>query len=108
LNNIKHLYIIAIFLSILLFSNSTQYADSSDISWKENIEISSNDLLDVTWGNNCFVAVGLNGIIMRSSNGRNWTKIKIPSTGNIKHIIWFNDRFVSATDTGEILNCIIP
>lgn len=100
---LKSVSISIVFVCILLFSISSLFAASVDTVWKENIDISLDNLLNVTWGSNCFIAVGTNGIVMKSENGRNWTKIKTPASGNINSILWSGDKFISATDRGEIL-----
>lgn len=61
------------------------------------------DLEDVTWGNNIFVAVGLNGTIVTSGDGDKWMLQYSGTTENLRKVIWGGSMFVATGDNGTVL-----
>lgn len=72
-------------------------ATSADgISWSINSpKIDGADLRAVAYGSNIYVAVGLNGLLLTSSDGSEWTKIDSGSNLWLGGIVFGNDVFVA-------------
>ena len=67
-------------------------------------EISANvGLAGVACGNGVYVAVGVDGTIVRSSDGTTWTVSTAPVDKNLYHITWSNGRFVAVGQDGAII-----
>jgi photosystem II stability/assembly factor-like uncharacterized protein len=66
--------------------------------------ITTKNLNDIVFYNGSFIAVGNNGTIIRSTNGRNWTAItQNASSVNLNKIVYYDGRFTAVGDTGRIL-----
>jgi len=51
-----------------------------------------------------FVAVGANGTILRSVDGRNWEQIsRVPSSNNLNAVAWGGSNFVAVGEGGVVL-----
>jgi photosystem II stability/assembly factor-like uncharacterized protein len=62
------------------------------------------DIYDLTWGNNQFVAVGNNGLVLTSPNGAEWKVRRIKNSQiSLKGVAWGNDRYVGVGSAGIIL-----
>ncbi|MBI4659546.1 MAG: hypothetical protein HY735_11965 [Verrucomicrobia bacterium] len=57
----------------------------------------------VTFGNDTFVAVGENGTILGSANGRGWGERKSPTTAHLSDVAFGNGVFVATGNRGMIL-----
>lgn len=57
----------------------------------------------VAYGNNIYVAVGENGVIVSSTNGKDWTRQKSNITTGLKSVAFGRSKFVAAGQAGIIL-----
>ena len=57
----------------------------------------------VTWVNNKYVAVGLNGVILNSSNGANWTARISGTTNTLYGVSWSDPLYVAVGSNKTIL-----
>jgi hypothetical protein len=60
-------------------------------------------IMDVTWGDNKFVAVGSNGLIMTSPNGTTWTKQTPVTTNRLWDVAYGNGTFVICDGATTVL-----
>jgi hypothetical protein len=74
------------------------------IHWTIPNSITTNTLNDIAFGNELFVATGINGTIITSSSGSSWTKVKSPVVENLNSVAFGNNLFVTVGDSGTILN----
>ena len=61
------------------------------------------ELYDVAFGNGLFVAVGKDGKIVASTDGRRWTLVASGSSALLAAVTFGNDRFVAVGEEGTIL-----
>jgi hypothetical protein len=59
-------------------------------------------LYDVTYGNNTFVAVGVDGLDLTSTDGLNW-RTRSQETGVMGRVTYWNGTFVGVGDYGTIV-----
>ena len=63
-----------------------------------------NNLMDVTFGNNTFVAVGSSGTIVRSTdNGSSWDNATSPTSKGLFGVAFGNNTFVGVGGYGNIV-----
>ncbi|MER3480299.1 MAG: hypothetical protein C4327_07400 [Meiothermus sp.] len=73
----------------------------SGATWTAQTSGTTNDLIGVTYGNGIFVAVGLNGTLLTSPDGVEWTGRY--SDSDLKGITYGNGTFVAVGQNGTIL-----
>jgi len=62
------------------------------------------DIYGLTWGNNQFVAVGNNGLVITSPNGTEWEVQRVKNSRiRLKGVAWGNDRYVVVGSAGIVL-----
>lgn len=66
------------------------------------------ELRAVAYGAGTFVAVGANGLIVTSTDGRNWTRVPSPTSRNLNGIAYGNGRFLAVGQDGTILRSDAP
>lgn len=80
---------------------------SSDqgVTWTQKvIPIPTIELLDVTYGNGVFVAVGVSGNIITSSDGGNtWTVVSSSTSNTLSAVKYCNNQFIAVGGNGTIL-----
>jgi hypothetical protein len=78
---------------------------SDDFVYKQNYSFSSVQLNSITYGNNMFVAVGVDGAIKTSVNGVEWVGIEPLSHNepNLNKVVWNGKMFVAVGDGGKII-----
>jgi len=74
------------------------------IHWTIPNSITTNTLNDVAFGNELFVATGVNGTVITSSSGSLWTKVKSSVVENLNSVAFGNNLFIIAGDSGTVLN----
>ena len=86
------------------------FSPNNGISWlpasrtEHWLSISHGDLWDVTYGNGKFVAVGDDGNIVTSPDGRDWTGVPSkPTTNHLLAVTYGNGIFVAVGDNGTIV-----
>lgn len=57
----------------------------------------------VTWVDNKYVAVGLNGVILNSTNGANWTARTSGTTNTLYGVSWSDPLYIAVGDNKTIL-----
>jgi hypothetical protein len=65
--------------------------------------ITTSTLNTITYGNNLFVAAGNAGVIISSTNGRNWLRSKSPTSTIIQNIYFNNGEFFITGNNGLFL-----
>ena len=63
-------------------------------------------LLDVTWGDGMFVAVGDRGMIVRSADGRRWRRSESRVTGVLACLAHLGGRYVAGGEDGLIITSV--
>jgi len=71
--------------------------------WTKRTSGTKNHLVDVTYGNGIFVAVGLNGTILTSRDGVKWTKRVSGTKSDLGGVTYGNGTFVAVGEDGTIL-----
>lgn len=92
------------------------YITADNIDWTADYNISNTklngtpnvtteNLFDVIYANNKFVAVGSNGLIITSTDGVNWTQQTSYTNKNLRRVIYdsSNERFIAVGEQGAIL-----
>ena len=87
--------------SIILKKDKSKWEEG--ISWREQISNTTNQLLGIAFGNGLWVAVGVKGTILTSSDGISWTKLTNPTTHNLTEIAYANGIWVIVGYSGSIL-----
>jgi hypothetical protein len=79
-------------------------ASAQTLSWAwQNPSPLGNELLGVAYGNGGFVAVGQNGVMLKSSDGYDWVRINGGSTATLRAVEYAQGLFVTVGDAGAIL-----
>ena len=60
-------------------------SDDNGVTWSELPQLVNNELNDVTWDNNQFVAVGSDDTILVSADGESWSEV-LPGTSDITFV----------------------
>ncbi|MGI6684950.1 MAG: S-layer homology domain-containing protein [Bacillota bacterium] len=82
------------------FNELTFYLDK----WQmRNPTPTNNDLNDIAFGNEVFVAVGTDGTILVSGDGENWILSNSGTSEYLSKVIYVNDRFIAIGDNGVVL-----
>ena len=80
----------------------------SQVTWTSRTSGTTKILMDVTYGNNLYVAVGDSGTILTSPNGITWTSRVSGTTDEIHRVKYYNSQYfaggdISASGTNGIL-----
>jgi hypothetical protein len=94
--------ILPVLLMVALLNAGTSRAAEPLDSWVRRTSTTANTLSVVTYGNKLFVAVGLAGTIVTSSNGVTWTKRSSGTTEPIYGVIYGGDQFVAVGGNGLV------
>jgi hypothetical protein len=78
------------------------YRSTDGVNWISVSNAAPQALLDITWGNGQFVAVGYSGTVVTSPDGLTWTSHATPTTANLVSVVWSGTQYV-ATGIGTIL-----
>ncbi|MFH1891972.1 MAG: Ig-like domain-containing protein [Candidatus Zixiibacteriota bacterium] len=76
---------------------------SPGVSWTEHQLILSKSLCDIAYSGSAFVAVGISGQVVRSTDGDSWQVIETPAVGDLHKIIWADTIFVAVGDAEFIM-----
>ena len=87
-------------LMVIVFAISFSQADAR--TWTKST-VPFDGILDVSYGNSIYVAVGTAGNIYKSSDGQNWIKQVSGVTSTIWAVEYGNGLFVASGDSGKIL-----
>jgi hypothetical protein len=88
-------------LAVLLSSPNLSSADPLD-TWHLRNPLLNSALNGITYGNGIFVAVGSEGTIVTSTDGKYWLARKSGTTNSLLNVAYLNDMFV-AVGAGTIL-----
>jgi hypothetical protein len=92
---------------VAIVGNNGQIFTSTDGSQTniEQISGTSENLVDIVYGNGKFIAVGNNGTILTSSNGSSWTTETSTTTNNLNSVSYNEtvDEFIIVGDNNTIL-----
>ena len=72
-------------------------------NWMTVISSTTNQLNDVTYGINGFVAVGANGTIITSTDATNWMTITSPTTNQLNDVTYGSNIYVAVGANGTII-----
>jgi hypothetical protein len=72
-------------------------------AWTENKSSFFDDLQDVVWNGERFVAVGRESA-WSSSEGNNWAKHTTPAINNLQGVVWAEGRFVAVGWSGSVIH----
>lgn len=98
-------WIIVLIVCCLMGSISI-YADALD-SWNwQHPWPPANQLNDVAFGKGIYVAVGVNGMVLLSSNRFNWSLLSPITNENLNKVIYANSRFTTVGNNGTILTSV--
>ncbi|WP_410770835.1 hypothetical protein [Fontibacillus sp. BL9] len=79
--------------------------DASGIQWSTLSALESNDLKDIAINKDqVYVAVGGDGTILRSMDGKQWTSSKSPTIGDLESLATNGSQFVAAGSDGSLLS----
>jgi len=80
-------------------------ATNAGINWAavEDTTFGTSNIWGIAWGNNKFVAVGVNGRMAHSSDGISWIAVENSTfTSIVSPIAWGNGRFVTGGASGRM------
>jgi len=78
------------------FDRSGLVATSPDgVTWTQGVSATAFSLIDISYGNNTFVAVGSGGTILASGDGITWVQIPSVTSYDLYGITFGNNRFVA-------------
>lgn len=107
----KLLTSLLLIFGLLFFWNSHLPAQTCDVNWelinpKPSLET---ELRHITYGNDQFVAVGLNGVVLTSHDGLDWNEQNIGTTDyHLSDVIWNGEQFfVTANNSQDIQSSAI-
>jgi hypothetical protein len=98
-------FIFAFIAAISCSDNSTSSVPPKNkpgITWKVIDPASASALTDVTSSGSVHIAVGGNGLVLRSADSDNWDKVETPATHSLKRVEWFDTLFI-AVGSGEYI-----
>ena len=75
--------------------------------WTKRSSGTTSGLIDITYGNSLFVAVGISGIILTSPDGITWTSRTSNTSNNLYGITYGNGLFVAVGGNGTGSSSII-
>ena len=104
----RGLVIVLAFL-IMVALITPNYAQAVSDEWEQVSPFpTANSISDVAYGNNQFVAVGRNQVIITSTDGKNWVVSDHPQAvnSNLASITYGNGRFVAVGSSGLIVTLI--
>ncbi|NVN91919.1 MAG: hypothetical protein HXX11_15135 [Desulfuromonadales bacterium] len=89
-------------------NNYIFYSADNAATWVDKTQGNYDDLIDVAYGNNIFVAVGYNiftsnTVYYKSSDGISWTRTVLGGQDGISSIAYGNGKFISCGLNGAIL-----
>jgi photosystem II stability/assembly factor-like uncharacterized protein len=94
---------LCVLLALGLFSPFHTHADPLD-NWQVRKVLSENTRLDgIAFGNGLFVAVGVNGMILTSSDGVSWTPRESGTSEGLSGITYGKNIYVAVGRSGTIL-----
>jgi len=73
-----------------------------EVDWQE-VDLVRHHLRDVVWNGSLFVAVGLSGAILTSSDGLQWHEESSGAVEDLERIIWGGDRFYVSGSMESVL-----
>ena len=87
---------------------------SDGVSWSPQTSGTTQNLYDVAWGNDRFVAVGegalagtgIQAIILTSPDGVSWTRQVSGTTNDLRSVAWGGNQFVAVGINGTILTSL--
>jgi hypothetical protein len=83
-------------------ANNAQYSDDGGVTWNAVITPSSELMYDVLYTGTKFVACGVNGTIMTSSNGADWWAGSVGTTDFLNSMAYDGvGRYVAASRTNQ-------
>jgi hypothetical protein len=109
MTNTYHLaYGNGILVAVSWDSRSYLYSTNGGLTWLQSTNILDIGLVsDVKFGNGSFVAISYNSdITVRSTDGINWSEIKLISGYNWASLAYGNDRFVTVAGTPKVGSAI--
>lgn len=83
----------------------TAATSGKDLTWtKVTKESESSNLYDIAYNkDNVYITVGDDGAVIRSTNGRNWSNIRLQTVDNLKAITTNGKDFVAVGSNGAII-----
>lgn len=88
---------------VITISLLVEHVYASDITWKSESNIESNNLNSIVYGNGLYVTVGDNGTIYISEDGETWTKQSTDSNANLIKVIHNKDTFIAIGNNGDVI-----
>ncbi|MFE4425004.1 hypothetical protein [Streptomyces sp. NPDC056817] len=83
-------------------SDGTVYRSPDGVTWTPVNNAAPQALLNITWANGQFVAVGYSGTVVTSPDGLAWTAHATPTAADLVSVVWSGTQYV-ATGIGTIL-----
>lgn len=74
-------------------------------TWIRGLSDNKSDLLNVSYGNGVFVAVG-DKVILYSNTGIYWEKANFKNPSKVHDVVFGDGKFVAVCDNGDIINSI--
>ncbi len=104
MKKINKLIILSLLLTVLViqFLCSAVFAQDT-LLWEKNLSMASESLCNITYGKNLFVAVGADGEIKTSPDGKTWTRRSTGISDSLFGIVWNGSCFVTVGSGGAIL-----
>jgi hypothetical protein len=102
--SILGLYAIA-FGNSMFVAGSVFISTSPDgIDWTRRASGTTDGLMNITYGNNQFVVVGRNGVVLSSPDGITWTQRNSGTTNFLRAVAYGNNEFVAMGGNGVVLS----
>lgn len=94
---------IVIVASSMVPMNAYAKIGKGNSSWKSVKSTTKEELMDITYGNGIYVAVGMNGTIVVSEDGSNWEEADSGITSGLMGVTCSDDKFIAVGYNGVIL-----
>jgi photosystem II stability/assembly factor-like uncharacterized protein len=92
------------FIGVGLYNTILNSNPADDLDWSSGTSgVDTHHLNGVAYGNGDYVAVGVQGTVLHSTDGLVWTKITPPTTHYLQKVAWGNGKFVAVGGSGTIL-----
>lgn len=104
--NKKFVLCILVILLFQLFTKIEIHAESKNFKWERVSAVSSDEIKSLASNENIIVAVGQDGVILHSKDGRQWDRSNLPQAVELNSVMWANNMFLATGNNGTIVTSI--
>lgn len=96
------MFLMAIVIMMSGFSPA-KAQNNSELKWTQKAEAPWGWFNDITYGNGTYVAVGYQGLIAFSGDGKEWRKVDVGSRRRVEKVVWNGKLFVAVGEKGLLV-----